>query len=93
MEPDERRQRAAERLHILDAIALALERRHELFDLLDRTSSSAEAAELLQTEWGLAAVQVQAILDLQLRRFAPLERNRIFDEQAEFRRKVEDLSD
>ena len=83
--------RAEERAHILRALAKALDRMDDVIALI-RASASAEAARselmaLLDIDEG----QAVAILDMQLRRLAALERQRIMDELAEREREIADL--
>ena len=59
-----------------------------------RQSDSAEAARAALTErFGLSEVQAQAILDMQLRRLAALERQRIEDEYQEIMTRIAYLED
>jgi DNA gyrase subunit A len=59
-----------------------------------RSSDSAEAARgALVTRFGLSEVQAQAILDMQLRRLAALERQKIEDEYLEISARIEYLVD
>jgi DNA gyrase subunit A len=83
--------RAEERAHILRALGKALDRLDDVITLI-RNSASAEAArsglmELLDID----EIQAVAILDMQLRRLAALERQRILDELAEKEREIADL--
>jgi DNA gyrase subunit A len=83
--------RAEERAHILRALGKALDRLDDVITLI-RNSPSAEAArsglmELLDID----EIQAVAILDMQLRRLAALERQRILDELAEKEREIADL--
>ncbi len=83
--------RAEERAHILRALGKALDRLDDVIALI-RSSASAEAArsglmELLDID----EIQAVAILDMQLRRLAALERQRILDELAEKEREIADL--
>jgi len=75
--------KARERAHILEGLRIAIEFMDEVIRLI-RASDSAEAARTgLMERFGLSQVQAQAILDLQLRRLAALERQRIEDEYQE----------
>ena len=83
--------KAEERAHILRALAKALDRLDDVIALI-RAADSAEAAlsqlmELLDID----DVQARAILDMQLRRLAALERQRILDELAEREAEIADL--
>ncbi len=80
--------RARERAHILEGLRIALQFLDEVIALI-RAADSAEAARAgLMERFGLSQVQAQAILDLQLRRLAGLERQKIEDEYAEIMAKI-----
>jgi DNA gyrase subunit A len=86
-----RLRKAEERAHILRALLKALDQLDAVIALI-RSSESAEAArtglmDLLQID----EIQSVAILDLQLRRLAALERQRIIDEAAEIEARIADL--
>jgi DNA gyrase subunit A len=86
-----RLRKAEERAHILRGYAKALDQLDAVIALI-RGSASAEAArtglmELLDVD----EIQAVAILDLQLRRLAALERQRIMDELAEIEARIADL--
>ncbi|MGY1781874.1 DNA gyrase subunit A [Geodermatophilus sp. SYSU D01036] len=86
-----RLRKAEERAHILRGYAKALDQLDAVIALI-RNSESAEAArtglmELLDVD----EVQATAILDLQLRRLAALERQRILDELAEIEARIAEL--
>ena len=69
--------RARERAHILAGLRIAISNMDEVIRLI-RASESAEAARAqLMTRFGLDERQSQAILDMQLRRLAALERERL----------------
>ena len=83
--------RAEERAHILRALAKALDRMDDVIALI-RGSASAEAARSeLMAMLDIDEVQAVAILDMQLRRLAALERQRILDELAEREREIAEL--
>src|SRR6476620_9605327 len=86
-----RLRKAEERAHILRGYAKALDQLDAVIALI-RSSESADAArsglmELLDVD----EIQAVAILDLQLRRLAALERQRIMDELAEIEARIADL--
>ena len=83
--------RAEERAHVLRALAKALDRLDDVIALI-RASASAEAARSgLMALLEIDEVQAVAILDMQLRRLAALERQRLMDELAEREREIADL--
>jgi DNA gyrase subunit A len=88
-----RLRQAEERAHILRALAKALDRLDEVIALI-RAAESAEAARgQLMALLDIDQVQATAILDMQLRRLAALERQRILDELTEREREIADLQD
>jgi DNA gyrase subunit A len=83
--------KARDRAHILEGLEIALDNLDAVIALI-RGAESAEAARLgLMTTFGLSQRQAQAILDMQLRRLAALERQRILDEYAEVQQLIADL--
>src|SRR5215204_7649970 len=85
-----RLRRAEERAHILRALLKAIDQLDAVIALI-RGSESADAArgglmELLDID----EIQAVAILDMQLRRLAALERQRILDQLAELEREIAD---
>ena len=85
--------KARERAHILEGLRIALQFLDEVIRTI-RQSDSAEAARTaLVEQFGLSEVQAQAILDMQLRRLAALERQRIEDEFTEIMARIAYLED
>ncbi len=85
--------KARERAHILEGLRIALEFLDEVIRLI-RGSDSAEAARTgLMERFGLSQVQAQAILDMQLRRLAALERQKIEDEYQEIMARIAHYED
>lgn len=85
--------KARERAHILEGLRIALEFLDEVIQTI-RSSESADAARAaLMSRFGLTQVQAQAILDMQLRRLAALERQRIEDEYQEIMARIAYLVD
>jgi DNA gyrase subunit A len=88
-----RLRKAEERAHILRGLVKALDALDEVIALI-RASATVEVArtglmELLDVD----EIQAQAILDMQLRRLAALERQKIVDELAEIEREIADYQD
>jgi DNA gyrase subunit A len=83
--------KAEERAHILRALLKALDQLDAVIQLI-RNSPSADAARggLMQL-LDIDEIQATAILDMQLRRLAALERQRIIDEYAELEARIADL--
>jgi len=86
-----RLRKAEDRAHVLRALAKALDRLDDVIALI-RGSDSAEAAlSGLREMLDIDEVQATAILNMQLRRLAALERQRILDELAEIEQIIADL--
>jgi DNA gyrase subunit A len=88
-----RLRKAEERAHILRAYLKALDQLDAVIALIRNSPSAEEAREGLMQLLEIDEVQATAILDLQLRRLAALERQRIMDEAAEIEAKIADLND
>ncbi|MDP9497057.1 MAG: DNA gyrase subunit A [Actinomycetota bacterium] len=86
-----RLRRAEERAHVLRGYARALERLDDVIALIRRSESADAARDGLMQLLSIDEVQALAILDLQLRRLAALERQRILDELAEREAEIADL--
>lgn len=72
--------KAKEREHILQGLKIALDHIEEVIKLI-RSSKDAETAKTgLMTTFGFTEIQAQAILDMQLRKLAALERKKIEEE-------------
>ena len=69
-----------ERAHILEGLRIALQFLDEVIRTIRESASAEDARGQLMSRFGLSEVQAQAILDLQLRRLAALERQKIEDE-------------
>ncbi|MFT0761977.1 DNA gyrase subunit A [Actinomyces sp. F1_1611] len=85
--------KARERLHILDGYLRALDMLDEVIALIRRSPTVDEARTGLMELLQIDEIQANAILALQLRRLAALERQKILDEHAEIKARVEDLQD
>ncbi|MGQ9889606.1 MAG: DNA gyrase subunit A [Aggregatilineales bacterium] len=75
--------RARERAHILEGLLKALDRLDEAIAIIRRSRTVETARENLRKALSISEVQAQAILDMQLRRLAALERKKIEDEHKE----------
>jgi DNA gyrase subunit A len=72
--------KAEERAHILRGLLKALDRIDEVIALIRNSASAAEAQQGLMSLLEIDEIQAQAILDMQLRKLAALERQAIMDE-------------
>ncbi|HVU71445.1 MAG TPA: DNA gyrase subunit A [Mycobacteriales bacterium] len=88
-----RLRKAEERAHILRGYAKALDRLDEVIALIRAAESADAAREGLMQLLDIDDVQARAILDLQLRRLAALERQSIRDELAEREAEIADYQD
>ena len=85
--------KAREREHILQGLKIALDNLDAVIALI-RASKDAEVAKLgLMKKFGLSEIQAQAILDMQLRKLAALERQKIEDELKQIIATIEDYED
>ena len=84
---------AQARAHIYRGLVKALDALDEVIALIRRSPNTDEAREGLKTLLEIDDLQATAILDMQLRRLAALERQRIIDQLAEFERIIADLRD
>jgi DNA gyrase subunit A len=75
-----RLRRAEEQIHILRGLLAALDALDEVIALIRRSPTVEDAREGLIELLGIDEVQARAILDMQLRRLAALERQKIIDE-------------
>jgi DNA gyrase subunit A len=78
-----RLRKAQERAHVLAGLLIALDHIDEIIELIRGSASADVAKGELMARFELSEVQAQAILDMQLRRLAALERQRIQDEHDE----------
>ena len=85
--------KAQERLHILQGYLAALDALDEVIALIRRSPTAEDARVGLMEFLKVDEVQADAILALQLRRLAALERQKILDEHAELEAKVADYED
>jgi DNA gyrase subunit A len=86
-------EKARRRAHILEGLLIALAHLDDVIRTI-RESPDAEAAkERLMTRFALSEAQAQAILELQLRRLAALERQKIEDEHRQVLEQIAYLED
>jgi len=86
--------KAQEREHILQGLLVALEHLDQVIQAIRRSESAEKAKErLMAAPFHLSDRQAQAVLDMQLRRLARLERQKIQDEYAEIIKQIAYLED
>lgn len=83
--------RAKERAHILEGLRVALKNLDEVINLIRKAADVETARTRLMRRFKLTHVQAQAILDMQLRRLAALERKKIDLEYQELLQKIKGL--
>jgi DNA gyrase subunit A len=84
---------AEERAHILRGLVKALDMLDEVIALIRRSPDVDEAREGLIALLEVDEIQARAILDMQLRRLAALERQKIIDDLAKIEALIADLED
>jgi DNA gyrase subunit A len=87
-----RLRRKEERAHIVRAYLAALERLDEVIALIRNSATVEVAREGLMTLLAIDEIQANAILDMQLRRLAALERQKLIDEYEELSADIADLN-
>src|SRR5688572_9180231 len=88
-----RLRKAEEEAHILRALLKALDMLDEVIALIRRSPTVDDAREGLKSLLDIDEIQADAILQMQLRRLAALERQKIIDEATELEAKITDLND
>jgi DNA gyrase subunit A len=83
--------KAEARRHVLEGLKIALDHLDAVIALIRGSRNPAEAREGLIAQFGLTAIQAQAILDMQLQRLTGLEREKILAELAELLKLIERL--
>ncbi|MET2011249.1 DNA gyrase subunit A [Microbacterium chocolatum] len=84
---------AEKRMHILRAYLKALDALDEVIALIRRSPTVDEARAGLKSLLDIDDIQADAILSMQLRRLAALERQKIIDEATELEARIEDFKD
>ncbi len=85
--------KAEERLHIVSALLKAIDRIDEVIALIRRSPSASVAQTGLMELLEIDEIQARAILDMQLRKLAALERQELQDEFDELTAKIADYND
>ena len=84
---------AQARLHILEGLKIAVDHIDEVISTIKRSKDAEEAKVNLIKKFGLTDIQATAILDMQLRRLAALERQKIEDEYEMVKETISYLED
>ncbi len=84
---------ARAREHILEGLKIAVDHIDEVISIIKKSKDADEAKQKLMSKFGLSDLQATAILDMQLRRLAALERQKIEDELAMIRETIAYLTD
>ena len=82
---------AEARAHILEGLALVLDNLDEVIALIRAAADTAAARQGLMDRFALSERQANAILEMRLRALTALERQRVQDELAEVRARIEEL--
>jgi DNA gyrase subunit A len=88
-----RLRKAQERLHIVAALLAAIDAIDEVIALIRASESASVAQQGLMALLNLDEIQARAILDMQLRKLAALERQELMDERDELQARIADLED
>lgn len=86
-------EKAKARAHILDGLLIALANLDAVIKTIRESEDADQAKERLMSNFGLTDLQAQAILDMQLRRLAALEQQKIEDEHKQIRERIAYLED
>ena len=86
-------EKAKARGHILEGVLKALKNLDEVIETIRKSPDAEVAKERLMSKFRLSDKQSQAILDMQLRRLAALERKKIEDEYKEITERIAYLED
>lgn len=84
---------ARARAHILEGLRIALDNIDAVIKTIRESETAEVARKNLMSRFELSQIQAQAILDMQLRRLANLERQKILDEYAEVLKTISYLED
>ena len=84
---------ARARAHILEGLKIALDNLEAVIETIKKSKDAQEAQKNLITKFSLSELQATAILDMQLRRLAALERQKIEDEYQILKEMINYLTD
>ncbi|MFH2104418.1 MAG: DNA gyrase subunit A [Chloroflexota bacterium] len=86
-------EKARHRAHILDGLLIALANLDDVISTIRQSPDADVAKERLMKRFKLSEIQAQAILDMQLRRLAALERQKIENEHKQIKEQIATLED
>src|SRR5512137_1307297 len=86
-------EKARARAHILEGLTIALNNLDAVIQTIRESADAETAKERLMKRFKLSELQAQAILDMQLRRLAALERQKIEDEYKQVKDQIAHLED
>jgi len=86
-------EKARARAHILEGLKIALDNIDEIIRTIRESRTTESARNNLVMNFALSEIQATAILDMQLRRLAALERQKIIDEYDELMSRIADYND
>jgi len=86
-------EKAKARAHILEGLKIALDHLDQVIQTIRQSPDAETAKTRLIKRFEFSDLQAQAILDMQLRRLAALERKKIEDELAEVKKQIKFLED
>ncbi len=86
-------EKARDRAHVLEGLRIALANLDAIIQTIRNSADAETARTQLMERFGLSEKQAQAILDMQLRRLAALERQKIEDEYQEVMQNIAYLED
>ncbi len=81
------------RLHIVQGLLIALDHIDEVIETIRRSRTADTARKNLMRRFGLTEMQATAILDMQLRRLAAMERSKLRDEKKELQARIKYLQE
>ena len=84
-------EQAKSRAHILEGLRIALDHLDQIITTIRKSRTADTALANLRREFKLTEIQARAILDLQLRRLAALERRKIEDEYTDTLKRIDRL--
>lgn len=92
LSPEDQRDRLLARLHIVDGLIEAFNRRHEIIDEIGSVADRAAARAVLQSAaWNFSEVQVAHILDAPFVRVTELGRQHLVEEREHLRAALDEL--